>query len=98
MGENAEETPSKITFKRPKRNEHQNDPDLNDTASAKSKRVLPEAVVGRSSSFKISSKKGSKQSKNEISGNTSEKVENKTCQRSGHVQTLSHLMYEDEDC
>lgn len=100
LTDNAEENPSKIMFKRPRRNEHKNDPDpdLNDTAPAKSKRVLPEAVVGRSSSYKTSSKKGLKQSKCEMSGNTSEKVENKTGQRSRKVQTLSHLMYEDEDC
>lgn len=99
LKENAEENPSKIVFKRPRRNEHEDDPDLNnENASAISKRVLPEAVVGRGSSFKTSSKKGSKKAKNEIDGNTSEKVENKTGQRSGNLQTLSHLMYEDEDC
>ena len=99
LRENKEENPSKIMFKRPRRNEHKNepDPDLKVDSSTNSKRVLPEAVVGRSSSFKTSSKKGQKHVKNETSENTSEKAED-TSQRTGNIQTLSHLMYEDEDC
>lgn len=99
LKEKADENPSKIMFKRPRKNAHETDPDLStDAPSAMSKRVLPEAVVGRSSSFKTSNKKGLKHAKNEISENTSEKEEHKSGQTSRNIQTLSHLMYEDEDC
>merc|ERR1712080_160469 len=96
--EKTDENPSKIMFKRPRKNADETDPDLsNNVPSSMSKRVLPEAVVGRSSSFKTQSKK-SKDAKKGISEKTSEKAKNKSGQRTGNVQTLSHLMYEDEDC
>lgn len=99
LREKADENPSKIMFKRPRINAHETDADLsNDVPPSMSKRVLPEAVVGTSSSFKTSSKKGLKHAKKGISETTSEKGRNKSGQRSGNVQTLSHLMYEDEDC
>ena len=97
--ETPHENPSKIMFKRPKRSVNETNANQNnDSPCAITQRVLPEAVVGRSSSFKTFHKRELKHAKNESREINSDKEEHKSGKKSAKIQTLSHLMYEDEDC
>lgn len=93
---------SKIVFKRPKRNaddkKQPTAPDIEEHVScAITKRILPEAVVGRSSSFTTSSSKkllkNASVEKNTTSGEAKANKKEKKAKA-----TLSHLMYDDEEC
>ena len=97
------ETTGKIKFQRPKQKseEPNNFSSLstkNTATSAISKRVLPEAVVGKQSGFKSSSrKKALKVPPKEDSAST-ETEEKKQDKKTKKLNTLSHLMYDDEEC
>jgi len=97
------ETTGKIKFQRPKQKseEPNNFSSLsteNTATSAISKRVLPEAVVGKQSGFKSSSsKKALKVPPKEDSAST-ETEEKKKDKKTKKLNTLSHLMYDDEEC
>jgi len=97
--EEINETSGKIKFNRPK-------PKSSEIASSSreksgtraiSKRVLPEAVVGRESGFK-SSKKFLKVPTTDDSPPAKEEVKKKVDKKTKNLNTLSHLMYDDEEC
>ena len=98
--EDPKEEGAKIMFNKPKRNankEMKSTSDLQESASsAISKRILPEAVVGQSSSFKATSsrKKNINISNETVSSNHDAKPIKKAKTNSA---PLSHLMYEDEE-
>merc|ERR1712020_659744 len=84
--EDPKEEGAKIMFSKPKQN----------ASSAISKRILPEAVVGQSSSFKVTSskKKNINISNETVSSNNDAKPIKKAKTNNA---PLSHLMYEDEE-
>ena len=98
--EDSKEEGAKIMFNKPKRNankEIKSTSDLQQSASsAISKRILPEAVVGQSSSFKATSsrKKNINISNETVSSNNDAKPIKKAKTNNA---PLSHLMYEDEE-
>jgi hypothetical protein len=94
------ENPGKIKFQRPKKRslDAASSADQNSVTSAISKRVLPEAVVGRESGFKSSSSK-KKLSKVSSRGDPlpAESEAKKVDKKTKKPNTLSHLMYDDEE-
>lgn len=98
--EELNENPGKIKFRRPKKRSLDASPsaDQNSVTSAISRRVLPEAVVGRESGFKSSSSK--KKPPKVSSGGDPPPAESETKKvdkKTKKPNTLSHLMYDDEE-
>ena len=97
--EEENENPGKIKFQRPKKRSSDAAPssDQKSVTSVMSKRVLPEAVVGRESGFKSSSSRKPLKVSSGGDSPPDESEAKKVDKKTKKPNTLSHLMYDDEE-